>query len=296
MTLPEGHVVCRYCRMAHPGGGTSCPGCGAALDIRTAIARSGWVEQPPVKDMARIQFGQSRVQIEGTYVPVADFALAEPDWIFFAHHSLLWTEPDVRLSNTSLAGGWTRMLSGLPLIMVEAHGPGRIALSGDRPGEVVALPLMPGRQIWTREHRFLTATGNITYTWQKTGIWYNTGSGDDKETHYPVGQYGDIFLAQQTPGLVLLHAPGNTFLRDLAPGETVLVQPGALLYRDVSVSSHLHLEYPQGAPTISWRRTFSQRTIWLRLVGPGRVAVSSVFGRTSSLSINQHSPATTRQW
>ena len=54
------------------------------------------------------------------------------------------------------------MLSGLPLIMVEARGPGRIALSGDRPGELIALPLMPGRTMWTREHRFLTATGNVT--------------------------------------------------------------------------------------------------------------------------------------
>ncbi|GAB1639734.1 hypothetical protein KRMM14A1259_01570 [Krasilnikovia sp. MM14-A1259] len=296
MTIPEGHVTCRYCRMVHPAGGTSCPSCGAALDIRTAISRSGWVEQPPIKDMARIQFGQSRVQIEGTYVPVADFALAEPDWIFFSHHSLLWTEPNVRLSSTSLAGGWKRMMSGLPLIMMEARGPGRIALSGDRAGEMVALPLMPGRQIWTREHRFLTATGNISYTWQPTGIWYITGSGDDRETHFPVGQYGDIFAAQQTPGLILLHAPGNTFLRDLAPGETVLVQPGALLYRDISVTVHLHVEYPQRAPTASARQAFSQRTIWLRLVGPGRVAVSSVFGHTSSLRVNRHSPATSHQW
>jgi len=294
--IPEGHAVCRYCRMVHPAAVPSCPSCGAALDIRQVVSRSGWIEQPPIKDMARIQFGQSRVQVEGTYVPVADFALAEPDWVFFAHHALLWTEPGVRLTNTSLSGGWNRMLSGLPLIMVEAHGPGRVALSGDRPGELVALPLMPGQQIWTREHRFLTATGNIAYTWEQTGIWYTTGTGDDKETHYPLGQLGDLFTAQHSPGLVLLHAPGNTFLRDLAPGETVLVQPGALLYRDVSVTAHLHLEYPQGGPSISWRRSFSQRTIWLRLVGPGRVAVSSVFGHTTSLAVTRHSPATQRQW
>jgi uncharacterized protein (AIM24 family) len=289
-------MICPYCRMDQPESEISCPSCGAALDIRRHVSRSGWVEQPPIKDMARIQFGQSRVQIEGTYVPVADFTLAEPDWIYFAHHALLWTEPGVRLGNTSLAGGWNRMLSGLPLIMVEARGPGRLALSGDRAGEIVALPLMPGRQIWTREHRLLTATGNISYTWQQTGIWYTTGSGDDRETHYPLGQFGDIFTAQQAPGLLLLHAPGNTFLRDLAPGETVLVQPGSLLYRDVSVQAHLHLEYPQGAPNISWRRAFSQRTIWLRLVGPGRVAVSSAFGHTSSLRVTRSSPATSRQW
>jgi uncharacterized protein (AIM24 family) len=296
MTIPEGYTVCQYCRMAHPPAGPSCPTCGAALDIKQAVTRSGWVQQPPIKDMARIQFGQSRVQIEGKYVPVADFTLAGQEWIYFSHHAVLWLDPAIRLSNTSLAGGWNRMLSGLPLIMVEAHGPGRIALSGDDAGELIALPLMPGRPIWTREHRFLTATGNVTYTWQNTGVWYTTGTGDDKETHYPLGQLGDLFAAQQTPGLLLLHSPGNTFLRDLGPGETIVVQPSALLYRDVSVQMHLHLEYPYGTPRFGWRSSFSQRNIWLRLIGPGRVAVASVFGHTSHEMITGNSWATVRRW
>jgi uncharacterized protein (AIM24 family) len=266
------------------------------LDIRQLVTRSGWIEQPPITDMARIQFGQSRVQIEGMYVPVADFTLAGQEWIYFSHHALLWTEPGVRLTNSSLAGGWNRMLAGLPLIMIEAHGPGRIALSGDRAGEVVALPLMPGQQVWTREHRFLTATGNISYTWQRTGVWYSTGTGNDRETHYPLGQFGDLFMAQHSPGLLLLHSPGNTFLRDLAPGEPILVQPSALLYRDPSVSMHLHIEYPQGFKRVSWLSSFSQRTIWLRLVGPGRVAVASVFERTNAQTITGNSPATIRRW
>ncbi|GAA3452155.1 AIM24 family protein [Dactylosporangium matsuzakiense] len=294
--VPEGYTVCRYCRMPHPPAGPSCPSCGAALDIRQVVTRSGWIEQPPIKDLARIQFGQSRVQIEGKYVPVADFTLMGPEWIYFAHHALLWTEPGIQLGNTSLSGGWNRMLSGLPLIMVEARGPGRVALSGDRPGELIALPLMPGRTMWTREHRFLTATGNVTYTWQPTGVWYDTGSGDDRETHYPLGQFGDLFSAQQSPGLLLLHSPGNTFLRDLAPGETILVQPGALLYRDVSVQMHLHLEYPRGAGAVSWRSSFSQRNVWLRLIGPGRVAVSSVFHHTSAERITRNSGATVQRW
>ncbi|MFG2040619.1 AIM24 family protein [Dactylosporangium sp. NPDC048998] len=294
--VPEGYTVCRYCRMAHPPAGSSCPSCGAALDVRQVVTRSGWIEQPPIKDMARIQFGQSRVQIEGKYVPVADFTLSGQEWIYFSHHALLWTDPAVHLSNTSLAGGWNRMLAGLPLIMVEARGPGRIALSGDRPGELIAMPLTPGRHVWTREHRFLTATGNVTYTWQPTNIWYTTGSGDDRETHYPLGQYGDLFTAQHAPGLLLLHSPGNTFLRDLAPGETILVQPGALLYRDMSVQMHLHLEYPRGTQRFSWRSSFSQRNIWLRLIGPGRVAVSSVFHHTSSLAVTRNSAATVQRW
>ena len=36
--------------------------------------------------MARLQFGQSYCQIEGTYVPVADFNLVEGEGVYFAHH------------------------------------------------------------------------------------------------------------------------------------------------------------------------------------------------------------------
>lgn len=296
MTAP-GFTTCRYCRTAHAvDAGPSCPNCGAALDIRDAVTRSGWVEQPPIRDLARIQFGQSLVQIEGTQVPIADFNLVGEEWIYFSHHVLLWTEPTIRLGNTSLAGGWNRILSGLPLIMLEARGPGHLALSDNHAGDLVALPLMPGQQMWVREHRFLTATGNVTYSWEPTGVWYTTGSGDNRETHYPLGQLGDRFTAQGSPGLLLLHSPGNTFLRDLAPGETILVQPGSLLYKDISVDLHLHLEYPGNFRRLSWSSSYDQRSVWLRLVGPGRVAVSSVFGHTSAQSITRHSRASTMRW
>jgi uncharacterized protein (AIM24 family) len=290
-------ITCPYCRTQHAEDvGPSCPNCGAALDVRTHVSRSGWLEQPPIKDMARIQFGQSRVQIEGTQVPIADFNLIGDEFIYFSHHTLLWTEPSVRLGSSSLAGGWNRMLSGLPLIMMEARGPGHVALADNHAGEIVALPLMPGQQMWVREHRFLTATGNVDFTWQQTDVWYVTGSGDDRETHYPLGQFGDLFSAQGTPGLLLLHSPGNTFLRDLAPGQTVLVQPSSLLYRDVSVDMHLHLEYPANFQRVGWFSSFDQRNVWLRLVGPGRIAISSVFGHTSSQQITRHSRGSEHRW
>jgi uncharacterized protein (AIM24 family) len=290
-----GPLTCLYCRMPHDGAATNCPHCGAPLDVRTAVTRSGWVEQPPIRDMARIQFGRSRLQIEGRQVPVADVTLADGDWIYFSHHSLLWVEPSTRVGASSLAGGWKRMIAGLPLILMEAHGPGRIALSDNHAGEVIALPLQPGQAIWVREHRFLTATGDVAYDWEATGVWYTTGSGDDRETHYPLGQFGDTFSARSAPGLLLLHSPGNTFLRDLGPGETLLVQPGAVVYRDVSVTAHLHLEYPrfQG---ISWRSSYEHRTVWLRLVGPGRVAVQSVFGHQTGERITSSSGATRQAW
>ena len=69
------------------------------------------------------------------------------------------------------------MLAGMPLVMVEARGPGHVALSENHAGDVVALPLAPGSQVWVREHRFLAASGNVGYTWQPTQVWYTTGSG-----------------------------------------------------------------------------------------------------------------------
>jgi uncharacterized protein (AIM24 family) len=288
--------TCRYCRQLSDPNAPTCPLCGAPVDIRASVSMSGWQKQPPVRDMARIQFGQSRCQIEGTLVPVADFALAQGDHIYFSHHNLLWADATAELTNMKLSGAWNRMRAGLPLIMVEGRGPGHIALSDNHAGDLVVLPLAHNQQIWVREHRFLAATGNVTYTWEQVPVWYVTGTGDERETHYPMGMYGDIFTAQQAPGLLMLHSPGNTFVRDLRPGERMLVQPSALLYRDLSVTMHLHIEYPN-TPGFFWRRSYNYRSLWLRLIGPGRVAVQSVYQRPEeSSAISSHSYATITRW
>jgi uncharacterized protein (AIM24 family) len=289
--------ICRYCRQPSDPNSPTCPLCGAPVDIRDEVSDSGWIEQPPIRDMARLQFGQSHCQIAGTTVPVAEFNLAPDEMIYFSHHVLLWTDPRARLTRMSLRGGFRRMMAGLPVIMVEGRGPGHIALSDNHAGEVIALPLQHGQSMWVHEHRFLTATGNIRFDWQPNGIWYTTGSGDDQETHYPLGQFGDIFTATDRPGLLLLHAKGNTFIRDLRHGESLLVQPSALLYRDVSVRVNLHLEYPQNQGFFFWSNRWSYRNILLRLHGPGRVAVQSVYQPPEDAEVIQSSSyATTRRW
>lgn len=322
---PESSYTCRYCRQASDVLGHSCPRCGAPTDVRAVISRSGWVKQLPIKDMARIQFGQSQVQIEGRQVPVADFKLAGPEWIYFGHHTLLWCDPTVSLQQMSMRGGWKRMMAGLPIVMAQASGPGQIGLADSHVGEMVALPLQAGQSIIVREHRFLCATGNIEYDWQASSIWYVTSDGDDQETHHPLGMYEDRFVAKDGPGLVLLHSPGNTFIRDLAPGEAILMKPTAMLYRDITVTAHLHLEYPNSSlathamggllgmagsvvgelagglfakkiakvTSSSW----SNRNVWLRLVGPGRVAMQSVFEREETSNyIQRSSQATEQRW
>ena len=135
--------------------------------------------------MAKLQFGDSFCQIEGLYVPVADVNLAASDSIYFTHHVLLWKDPQLSITTMSLAGGWKRLFAGLPLIMMQAQGPGHIAFSRDAPGEMIALPLQPGRQIDVREHLFMIATSTVTYEWFSTQIWYTTGSGDEQGNALP---------------------------------------------------------------------------------------------------------------
>jgi len=188
------------------------------------------------------------------------------------------------------------MFAGMPLIMTQAQGPGHIAFSRDAPGEMISVPVHPGQTIDVKEHLFLAATTNVAYDWFKTGVWFRTQSGNDSETHYPVGMFMDRFASPQSPGLLLLHAAGNVFIRDLGPGQTILIKPTALVFKDPTVQMHLHFEHPSAGYSLwgSW----SNRYMWLRLIGPGRVAVQSVFerieGETRSISGNSY--ATQTRW
>lgn len=262
---------CPWCGAEIASAELSCPRCGAPVGRSKRPTNSGWMELPPIRDMARLRVGSSTCQIEGTYVPVADFNLAAGDGVYFAHHVLLWKDPQVQVRRMPLSGGFSRLLAGLPIVMTEAKGPGHIAFSRDEPGEMIALPLQPGQSVDVREHLFLAATSQINYGWFQTGIWFTTGSGNDRESHYPVGQFMDRFHAAAAPGLLLLHASGNVFVRTLAAGQTLLIKPAALVYKDPSVQMGLHMEYPIGGISASRRLT------WLHLLGPGRVAVQSAY-------------------
>jgi uncharacterized protein (AIM24 family) len=295
--VPVGvETACPWCAAEIDAAQLSCPRCGATLKAPPIRSEAGWAELPGRKDMAKLQFGDSFCQIEGLYVPVADVSLAGSDSIYFTHHILLWKDPQVNITTMPLASGWKRVFAGLPLIMTQAHGPGHIAFSRDAPGEMIALPLQPGQEVDVREHLFMLATSNVAYDWFSTNVWYTTRSGDDNETHYPVGMFMDRFSAPQAPGLLLLHASGNVFVRDLEPGQTILVKPTALIFKDPSVQMQLHFEHPRTG--FSMWGNWTNRYYWLRLWGPGRVAIQSVFDRMEGENryLSSCSAATEQRW
>ena len=267
---PVTGYLCRYCRQRSALGEApvSCPLCGAPLDVRPAMSGSGWMRQPTIPSMTRLSCGTIRCQINGTYVPVAEFELAAGDWIYFSPKVLLWTDPATTLTVPQPSRG---RRAG----MIEAHGPGHIGVSENRAGEVIALPLRRAQPACVRPGRFLCATGNVKYQWQPSEVSYSTMAA---ESEYPAGRYQLNLTAPGRQGLALLHASGDAFLRDLADSESVLVSPASLLYWEDTVDLSLHLEFPH-VPGQHVRRVFWRSSrIWLRVCGPGRVVIDSACG------------------
>jgi uncharacterized protein (AIM24 family) len=259
--------LCRYCRQRSALGEApvSCPLCGAPLDVRPVVSGSGWMRQPMIPSMTRLSCGTIRCQINGRYVPVAEFELAAGDWIYFSPKVLLWTDPATTLTIP-------QPYRGRGTGMMEARGPGHIGVAENRAGEVIALPLRRAQPACVRPGRFLCATGNVKYQWRLSEVSYSTLSA---ELEYPAGRYLLNLTAAGRQGLVLLHASGDAFVRDLADSESVLVSPASLLYWEDTVDLSLHLEFPY-VPGEHVRRVFWRSSrIWLRVCGPGRVIIDS---------------------
>ena len=291
--------ICRYCRQPSDPSAPTCPLCGAPVDIRSSVSDSGWVEQPPIKDMARLQFGQSHCQIAGTTVPVAEFNLAPNDWIYFSHHVLLWTEPQTRLTNMPMRGAWNRMMAGLPLVMVEAprprahravgqpRGRGRGAADAARPADLGPRAPVPVRH---RQHQATTGTRRTS----------GTRPARTATTGRPTTRWASSATCSARRGpraCCCCTRRATPSSATCSRARRLLIQPSSLLYRDVSVRMDLHLEYPRNMGFAFWHNRWSYRSIWLRLSGPGRVAVQSVYQPPEDTEvIASHSYATTHHW
>jgi uncharacterized protein (AIM24 family) len=164
--------------------------------------------------------------IAGELVPVCTVSLnpnAGP--VFFEHHILLWRDPQVEISAKILKGVGRRMLAGLPVVVTEAKGAGRIAFSRDAPGQLIFVELAQGEELDVREHQFLFATSTVEYGYYRLKGISNLMFGG-------TGFFIDTFRG---PGLVALHGYGNVLERELAQGEQIDVEPGAFLYKSSGV-------------------------------------------------------------
>jgi uncharacterized protein (AIM24 family) len=163
----------------------------------------------------------------------------------------------------SIAGGLKRSLAGMPFVLSLAHGPGRVALAGNAPGEIVVLPLAAGTEVDVREHGFLVASHTIAYSFVRLKGLANILHGGD-------GMYLDRFVTEGAPGVLILHGNGNVFERVLAAGEKILVEPGGFLYKDATVTMN--------AVQQNLRTGLLRHGMYLaEMTGPGRVGIQTMY-------------------
>jgi uncharacterized protein (AIM24 family) len=256
-------IECQWCRAQNAPESTSCATCGAPLDERNLVSDSGWREAPRLRDMTEFRFSNSTCQVEGELVPVAELALAPGDSVFFEHHVMLWKDEQTPVSALKTSGGFKRTIGGMPFVITQAHGPGRVAFSRDAAGEIVVLPLHPGMELDVHEHAFLVASANINYSFVRIKGLANVMHGGS-------GMYMDRFVTEGQPGLLVLHGNGNVFERNLAPGEKIVVEPGGFLYKDSTVTMEA-VQQKLGGGIIRHSMYLAEMT------GPGRVGIQSMY-------------------
>ncbi len=274
---------CPWCGEAISALTGNCPRCGAPLAVAPQVDQSGFEQRPAIADMARLKFGPSTCQIEGEMVPVADFHLAADDFIYFSHHQLIWADSSITLRNRGMQDTWKRMIGGMPIFLTEAVGPGHVAVSADEAGETIALPLDVGAAVDVHENHFLAATSEVALKLRPTDIWIALGDRDEgqnaKKLVRPIGMFYDRFAANQKPGIVFVHCRGNCFVQNLQPEQAILIKPGAFLYKDSQVKLMVHIEY-LSLQAIGFPGGIPGARLWLRAVGPGRIAVQSAYRQT----------------
>jgi uncharacterized protein (AIM24 family) len=204
-------------------------------------------------------------RVEGELVPVLHVTLDGSRTIYFEHHILLWKDPGCDIQMHPLAGGFKRVVSGMPIFMTEAHGPGSIAFSRDGAGQIISLHLQPGEGVLVREHQFLAATDNLDFTYNrvKGGSMFFGASGFFVD-HYENKGHDEAVL--------WLHGFGNLFEKVLEPGEVIDIEPGGWVYRDQSVAMEVKvMGLKSGIFSGSGSLVFN------RMTGPGRVAIQSMY-------------------
>lgn len=217
---------------------------------------------PTVKQTERV--GSLTYHIEGELVPVLQVEL-DAGGIYFEHHILLWKDSNVEVEIKPLKGLARRMLAGLPLIMIEAKGSGRIAFSRDGAGHVFPLHLQSGEKVEVREHQFLAATNNLAYSFSRIKGIANMLLGNS-------GLFIDTFKNDGSQEAVLwLHGYGNVFELTLQSGESIDIEPGGWIYKEDTVRMDTTFQRLSAGLFGS-----AAQLCWNRFTGPGRIAFQSM--------------------
>jgi uncharacterized protein (AIM24 family) len=206
------------------------------------------------------------VQIQGDFIPIALVTLDAGERIFCEGGLMVYSDPSIGFQYRFMTQGGIgsmmkrTLLGGIPFHMQEYSGPGYVAFSRYRPGEVRKLELAAGETVDVAEHSLLLATTTVTYNTQ-----YVPGTGR-------VGRLIGFWLDRLTgPGTIVFQGHGNIITFQLKPGETMDIDHGALVFKDASVNVQSYNQ-PMGGGLMGHALSFEA----MHVTGPGRIWLQTV--------------------
>lgn len=202
--------------------------------------------------------------IQGELVPVLITEVAQNP-VYFEHHILLWKDPTLDIVVKPLAGAFKRMIAGMPVVMVQTAGMGRIGFSRDGAGHVFGIHFQQGESLDVREHQWLAATETLDYSFSRIkGIANMMFSG--------TGFFIDTFTCTGPQGILWMHGYGNVFELTLGPGEQIDIEPGGWIYKDRTVRMDTMVQRLATGLFAS-----AGQLVFNRFTGPGRIGLQSMY-------------------
>jgi uncharacterized protein (AIM24 family) len=209
-----------------------------------------------------------KIEAKGDFVPIALVQLEPGEEIYSEGGLLVYSDPTIRFTTRWFTQGGLgailrRTIGGVPFHIHVYTGPGAVAFSRSRPGEVRTIELAVGETVDLAEHSMLIATNSVGYS-----PYYISGAGGMGGLRRLEG----IWFEKLTgPGTVVYHGHGNILSFNLAEGEKMDVDEGALLLKDSSVKVQPYSQQ-LGGGLMGHALSFSA----LHVEGPGRVSLQTV--------------------
>lgn len=202
--------------------------------------------------------------VQGELVPVLVTEISSVP-VYFEHHILLWKDPGLDIGIKPLKGAFKRVLSGMPIFMVETEGAGRVGFSRDGAGHVFAIHFQRGEALDVREHQWLAATATLDYSFTRVQGFANV-------MFSSTGLFIDTFQCTGPQGILWLHGYGNVFELTLGPGEQIDIEPGGWIYKDKTVRMDTTVQRLATGIFAS-----SGQLVFNRFTGPGRIGLQSMY-------------------
>lgn len=212
-----------------------------------------------------------RTEITGTTLPVLQVTLKPGETLIAETDRMSWMTPNIALNTTTATGGsggffgaLGRAVAGGGLFMTEftAEGSeGLVAFAATIPGNILEVPISPGRGYFMHRHGFLAGAHGLSVA---IGFQQSLGSG-------LFG--GEGFILQQVTGEgpAFVELGGEMISYTLEPGQSLLVHPGHVGMFEESVNFEITMM--RGVRNV----LFGGDGLFLaQLTGPGKVWLQSL--------------------